>query len=154
MVVYLGADHRGFNLKEILKKRLVHESYEISDLGSHSYDEGDDYTGLAVLVATNVAANPASSRGVLICGSGAGVDIVANKFPKVRSVLGISPGQVRDARKDDDVNILSLASNFTKEEEALKMVQVFLETPFSGEERYRRRLGKIAVVEANLKGRQ
>jgi len=146
MVIYFGADHRGFNLKEILKKQLG-GSYEVVDLGNKNLDEGDDYPDFAAQVANQVSADPSNSKGVVICGSGAGVDVVANKFFGVRSVLGISPEQVKAARSDDDVNVLSIAANFTKDEEASAMLKVFLETEFSGEERYKRRLDKISEIE-------
>ncbi|MEK7181377.1 MAG: RpiB/LacA/LacB family sugar-phosphate isomerase [Patescibacteria group bacterium] len=146
MKVYFGADHRGFNLKEILKKQLE-ENFEVVDLGNKVYDEGDDYPDFAAQVAARVSADPLNSKGVVICGSGAGVDVVANKFAGVRSVLGISPEQVKAARSDDDVNVLSIAANFTKDEEASAMLKVFLETQFSGEERYKRRIEKISEIE-------
>ncbi len=145
-MVYLGADHRGFNLKEILKKVFYGSGYEMVDLGSERYDESDDYPDVAYKVAYNVSVNP-GNRGVLICGSGAGVDFTASKVKGVRSVLGIAAKQVLIARQDDDVNVLSLAADFTKEEEAKEMLEVFLKTPFSGEERHRRRLEKVSGVE-------
>ncbi len=146
MKVYFGADHRGFNLKETLKKQAG-GNFEVVDLGNKVYDEGDDYPDFAALVAGRVGYDPINSRGVLICGSGAGVDVTANKFAGVRSVLGISSEQVKAARSDDDVNVLSIAANFTKDEEASAMLKVFLETEFSGEERYKRRIKKISEIE-------
>lgn len=146
MKVYFGADHRGFNLKEILKKQLG-GSYEVLDLGNQVYDEGDDYPDFAAQVANQVSGDPVNSRGVVICGSGAGVDVVANKFRGVRSVLGISADQVKAARSDDDVNVLSIAANFTKEGDAGAMMKVFIETQFSGEERHKRRIEKISKIE-------
>lgn len=147
MVIYFGADHRGFNLKEILKNFLKEQGYEVLDLGNDHYDETDDYPDFAAKVANKVSWDPESSRGVVICGSGAGVDVTANKFPRVRATLGLIPDQVYDARHDDDVNVLSIAARFTSEEEAKKMVRVFVETPFGDEEKYRRRLEKISAVE-------
>ena len=147
MVIYLGSDHRGFKLKETISSFLKGKGYEIVDLGNSAYDENDDYADFAKTVAQKISFNPEVSRGILFCGSGAGMDITANKFRKVRSVLGISPDQVYSARHDDDANILSIAANFTGEEDAKKIISVFLETPFDGEERHQRRLNKITQIE-------
>ena len=78
-----------------------------------------------------------------MCGSGVGVDIVANKISGIRCGLGINPEQVKSAREDDDINVLALAADHTTEKQAKEMIKIFLETPFSGEERHKRRLEKI-----------
>lgn len=147
MVVYFGADHGGFELKERLKIFVKDLGYEIADMGNTVLDPADDYPDFAAAVATKVAAEQGSSKGILLCRSGAGMDIAANKFDGVRSVLGVSPDQVYDARHDDDVNVLSLDSGFVQPEEAEKMVRVFMQTPFGAEERYERRLDKIKDIE-------
>lgn len=147
MTIYLGADHRGFNLKELLKKILHEQGYEVVDLGNTSYDEKDDYPDFAAAVAKKVSLEFDKARGILICASGVGVDVVANKYPGVRSALAISSDQIYDARHDDDVNILSLAADFVDEEGAEKIVKVFLETPFAGEEQYKKRILKISDIE-------
>lgn len=146
MVIYLGADHRGFKLKELLKEFLSTRGYEIADMGNSQYDENDDYVDFGKVVAQKVSFSPVD-RGILVCGSGVGMDAVANKFRKVRSALGLSPDQVYDARHDDDANVLSIAADFTSEADAEKLVDTFLETPFAGEERFRRRLDKITQLE-------
>ncbi|HUX35608.1 MAG TPA: RpiB/LacA/LacB family sugar-phosphate isomerase [Candidatus Paceibacterota bacterium] len=147
MVIYLGSDHRGFKLKETVSGILKGKGYEVVDFGNSAYDEGDDYVDFAKMVAQKVSFNPEVSRGILFCGSGAGMDMTANKFRKVRSVLGVSSDQVYSARHDDDANILSIAAGFIGEEDAKKMIDVFLETPFDGEERHRRRLDKMTQIE-------
>src|SRR3989344_1226711 len=147
MMIHLGADHRGFELKERIKKSLMDEGYEVSDAGAVLKDQNDDYTDFATAVAEKVGRNEQSSRGILICGSGAGMVVMANKFRRVRAAIGFSNDQVFDARHDDDVNILVLAASFTEYEPALAMVKVFLQTPFSNEDRYQRRLDKIARIE-------
>jgi ribose 5-phosphate isomerase B len=146
MTIYFGADHRGFETKERLKKFVEELGYEVVDLGNDKYEESDDYPDFASLVAKKVSADP-TCRGILLCGSGGGVNIVANKFPRVRSNIGLSPLQVYAARRDDDCNILCLAASFMIEDEEKKSVKTFLTTEFSGEERHRRRLGKIDVLE-------
>ncbi|MEX2033059.1 MAG: RpiB/LacA/LacB family sugar-phosphate isomerase [Candidatus Colwellbacteria bacterium] len=147
MIIYIGADHRGFKLKETLKQFLQESGYTVSDLGNTQYFEGDDYPDFAKLVAQKVSADPQNSRGILICGSGVGVDIVANKFPNIRSALGFSPDQVVEARSDDDVNVLALAADFLEEDEAKKIVSVWLQTPFDGDLRDKRRIEKIRQID-------
>jgi len=147
MTIHIGADHRGFELKERIRQSLVSEGYEISDAGNVVKDENDDYTDFAATVAERVSRNEQTSRGILICGSGAGMVVMANKFRRVRAAIGFSNDQVFDSRHDDDVNILVLAANFTEYESALAMIKIFLQTPFSSEDRYQRRLEKIARME-------
>lgn len=147
MVIYLGADHRGFQLKESLKKYLVDSAYEVED-ATPNFSDGDDYPDAAKAVVQKVIKNLDNSKGILICGSGAGVDIVANKFKHIRSVLGLSNDQVFDSRHDDNVNILSLAADFTSYDSAKSMVKIFLETKYAeNEERFRRRIAKILEIE-------
>ncbi len=147
MVIYIGADHRGFKLKESIRDFLKNKGYEVVDMGNIRYDENDDYVDFAKEVAKKVGLNPDDSRGILVCGSGVGMDVAANKFRAVRSVLAISPDHVYEARHDDNVNVLSIAANFTNESDAQKIVGTFLETPFEKEERYQRRLNKIEQIE-------
>jgi ribose 5-phosphate isomerase B len=147
MVIYLGSDHRGFKLKESMSAFLKERGYEVADLGNAAYDENDDYADFAKLVSQKVSLSPENDRGILFCGSGAGMDMAANKFRKVRSILAISADQVYAARHDDNANVLSLAAGFTGEEDAKKIINVFIETPFSGEVRHQRRLDKIAQIE-------
>ncbi len=146
MVIYLGADHRGAELKNRVAEFIKNQGYEIADL-SPAPQPGDDYPDIAAAVAEKVAAEAETARGIVFCASGAGVDIVANKFKGIRSVLGLNPDQVFDARHDDDANILALAADFENPEEAGKLVQVFIQTPFAGEERFVRRLQKIKAIE-------
>ena len=86
MIIYFGADHRGFELKNHLQEYLRNQGYQTADLGATQLDAADDYPAYASAVAKKIALDPETSRGVLICGSGAGVDIVANKFQNVRVV--------------------------------------------------------------------
>src|SRR3990172_12384045 len=127
MKIYLGADHRGFKLKEKVKEWLENWGYDVADLGAESFEPKDDYTLYAQKVASLVGKEK-SVRGILLCGSGVGVDVAANKFDGVRAAIGKSPEQVRAGRRDDDMNILVLAADFTKSQEAKEMVQAFLKT--------------------------
>jgi len=147
MLIYIGADHKGFQLKETLKKFLKEQGYEVIDVGNDHYDENDDYPDFAKLVARAVSQDPLNRRGILICGSGIGMDIVANKFKGVRSALVSNPDQAYLSRNDDDTNILSLAADFLNEEQTKKILTTWLATPFSGKEIYQRRLQKISDLE-------
>lgn len=148
MKIYLGADHRGFALKEKIKGWLSAWGYEFVDMGAHELDPKDDYPLYAEKVGVLVGKEE-SARGVLLCGSGVGVDVAANKLDGVRAAVGKNPDQVRAGRKDDNMNILVIAADYTKEDEARQMLKAFLETKFSGKSRYKRRLQEISKLEAN-----
>ncbi len=149
MLIYIGADHRGFQLKESLKKILKERNYEIIDVGNVEYNEADDYPDFARLVARAVSQDPANRRGIVICGSGIGVDMVANKFDGARSALVNNVEQAILSRKDDNANILALAADFINEESAEEILIAWLKEPFSGEEKYKRRIEKISEIENN-----
>lgn len=148
MKIYLGADHRGFELKNKLKVWLEKQDMPHEDLGALILDSFDDYTEYAAKVASVVADNP-KSTGVLLCGSGVGVDIVANKFDNVRAAVGINPLQVESARKDDNANILVIAADYTDERAAIKMLDKFIKTEYEDNERHTRRLNEISKLERN-----
>lgn len=154
MVIYLGADHRGLRVKEAVKRALQSQGYEVVDCGANQLDPADDYVDFARAVATHVSRDPAAGRGIVICGSGMGADVAANKVAHVRSVLAFANDQVVAARHDDDANILALAADFTDEAAALHYVTLFLETPFGGDERYCRRIEKIAAIEREERAAQ
>lgn len=146
--IFLGADHRGFNLKEKVTKWLFEWKHEFQDLGAQSLEPSDDYTKYAEEVGSLVGKEK-DAKGVLICGSGVGVDVVANKFDGVRASIGKNPAQVRAGRNDDDMNILVLAADYTKDDEAREMLKAFLETKFAGKVRFERRIEEIKRIEEN-----
>ncbi|PIV00410.1 ribose-5-phosphate isomerase [Candidatus Shapirobacteria bacterium CG03_land_8_20_14_0_80_39_12] len=148
MKIFLGSDHRGYYLKERIAKWLFEWQYDFFDVGAQSLDLSDDYTKYASEVASLVA-NEKSGKGIVLCGSGVGVDVVVNKFDGIRASVGISKEQVKAGRNGDDMNILVIAADYTDEYEAKDMVQAFLETKFGGKERYKRRLKEIEKIEAN-----
>jgi len=148
MIVYIGADHRGYQLKEKLKEWLKDEGKEVVDAGKREYDPKDDYSEVGIGVGEKVIRE--KGKGILLCGSGAGVCIAANKVKGIRAMMGINEKQVRLAREDDDVNVLCLAADYIEEEEAKKMIIVFLETVFAPEERHIRRLNQIRDYETKL----
>jgi ribose 5-phosphate isomerase B len=147
MIIYIAGDHRGFYLKESLKLSLKKDGYQVVDVGNPESSPDDDYPNFAAAVAEKVSGTGGDVRGIVICGSGFGVDIVANKFNGVRSALAMSPDHIRAGRHDDDVNVLALASDFIQPDKALEIVHIFLSTPFENEERYSRRLGEIKQIE-------
>lgn len=147
-MIYLGADHRGYELKEKIARWLFEWGYDFLDVGAQSLDPTDDYTKYAGETASLVSGNK-NSKGIVLCGSGVGAVVVANKFDGVRAGIGISAAQVKAGRNDDDMNILVLAADYTKEEDAKEMLKSFLETDFAGEERHKRRLQDIQKIEAN-----
>lgn len=144
MRIYLGADHRGFELKEALKNWLVSEGYEVEDVGNHVFDPEDDYVDPALKVAESIEGNGTTSRGILLCGSGHGMEVVANKFTHVRAVMGFNSEVSRQGREDEDANILILASDWISEEEAKERVELFLQAEKSEETRHVRRRNRIA----------
>ncbi|MDO8638667.1 MAG: RpiB/LacA/LacB family sugar-phosphate isomerase [Candidatus Daviesbacteria bacterium] len=145
-MIYLGADHRGFELKSKIFTRLLDEGYDVRDLGNDHLDPDDDYVDFAQKVAGAVAGGP-ENKGILFCGSGAGVDIVANKFDGIRSALVFDLQRAKQAREDDNANIISLPADILDIESAFEIVKIFLETSFSDKEKYQRRLEKLQEIE-------
>ncbi len=140
--IYLGSDHRGWEMKEKLKRWLVKKGWEVVDFSNQrGENEKIDYPDVAHPTATKIAEGKA--WGILLCGSGIGVAIVANRYQGVRCALGLSPAQVKHGRTHDDINCLSLAADFTEFTQAKAMVETFLETDFAAQSRFKRRLEKI-----------
>lgn len=147
MIIYIGADHRGFQLKETLKDWLEGQGHEVVDCGNTVYDLDDDYPDYTFPVAVQVAADT-STKGVVICGSGVGVAIAANKVDGIRAASALSEEEVRHGRKHDAINILALSADYTSVDQAKALVDTFLKTPFEAEEqRFIRRFQKIENYE-------
>lgn len=145
-MIFIGADHRGFELKERLKQHLIDEGFEITDLGNDHLDPNDDYVIYAEKVAKAVVGDD-YNFGIILCGSGAGVDMVANKIMGVRSALVFDVPRAVQARKDEDANVISLPADTLDEEHAFEIVKAFLTSEFSGAERHVRRLEEIKEIE-------
>ncbi len=163
--VYLGTDHAGFELKEKVKKFLLDNKYEVEDCGASSYDKDDDYPDFISKAAEAVSKDPENSKAIIFGRSGQAEAIVANKYRGVRAVLFYTPAvpvgaadvtgrisqdpfeMIRLTREHNNANVLSLGAAFIKTEDALKVVKLWLEAPFTGEERHVRRIGKIAKLE-------
>ncbi len=146
-MIYLGADHRGFELKERVKKRLLDEGFEVSDLGNEVLEPGDDYVLFAQKVANAVSEGTTVDKGILFCGSGAGVDMVANKVDGIRSALVFDVLRAKQAREHEDANVASLPADTLDEESAYEIVKAFLTTDFSAAERHVRRIEEMEKVE-------
>lgn len=143
--IYIGADHRGFDLKEKIKEYLDFKDFDYEDLGNKKYEKNDDYPDFAKLVAEKVAVG--SGRGILICGSGQGVCIVANKYDGIRAAVGINKEQIISSTADEDINILCLAADHIDEGKAIEIMEAWIHTSFSNEKRHIRRVNKIKKIE-------
>jgi len=146
MKVYLAADHAGLELKEKIKTFLTEKGYEFEDCGAFDFDKDDDYPDFVSSAAQRVSKDE-GSLGIIFGKSGAGEAICANKIKGIRAALGFNRENVLLSRTHNDANVLSLGSAFSSEDEAKELVALFLETPFSGEERHKRRIEKIARIE-------
>lgn len=145
-MIYLGADHAGFNLKEDIKKYLRELGEKFEDLGNENFDPTDDYPDYAYPVAQKVASE-AGARGILFCGNAQGVCILANKVKRVRAAVGADEYVAKTSRTDDNSNILCLPGRVLTADEARKIVKSWLATDFSGAERHLRRLKKMEEIE-------
>lgn len=147
-VVYLASDHGGYNLKEELKPWLEEKGLTVEDLGAFDLNPQDDYPDFVLPLAQKVASNQ-NSKGIILGRSGNGEAIAANKVKSVRAVLCFNEKMAQMAREHNDANIISLGADYLEPEKMKLIVQVFLETPFPGEERHLRRLQKIRDFEEN-----
>jgi len=149
MKVIIGSDHAGFSLKEGVKRILTEMNIEITDVGTHS-NESVDYPDFGSRVAEKISSGE-FKRGILVCGSGVGMSIVANKFPEVRAALSLDVETAQLSRMHNDTNILVLAGRRTDIKTAENIVKVWLETRFEGG-RHKRRLDKIKNIEFKISG--
>lgn len=145
-MIYLGSDHRGYELKTRLFQWLKDEGYDVIDLGNDHFDPDDDYVDFAHKVAEATVSLP-ENRGILLCGSGVGVDIVANKVKGVRSALVFDAVRAKQAREHEDANVIALPADVLDEEKVEEIIKIFIETPFSNDPRHLRRLEKIEEIE-------
>ena len=144
-MIYLGADHRGYKHKEALKSFLDEQGYQVTDMGTDS-EKSVDYPLIAQKVADKVAED-LNNRGILLCGSGEGVAIAANKIDGIRAGEAWNADVAYSARNDDNINVLALPADHLASDEVNEITQVFLDTSFSGEERHKRRLEEIKKIE-------
>ena len=146
MKVVLAADHRGFKLKEIIRKFLAARGHEVEDAGAFEYNQEDDYVDFAEAAVQKIVKEH-DKRGILICGSGHGVNIIADKYKGIRAALAFNRQVAVQSREHEDSNILILPSDWLEDNAAKDIVIDWLETAFRGEERHARRLKKIEEIE-------
>jgi len=146
----IAADHGGFELKEKVGEELKALGHEVVDFGAQDYDSQDDYPDLVVPLARAVARGEVE-RGLAICGSGVGACVAANKIPGVRAALITDPYSAHQGVEDDAMNVMCLGGRVTCYALAWELVQTFLQARFKGDERFRRRLEKVAALEKREK---
>lgn len=146
-MIYLGADHGGYALKEKIKNWLSEWGYDFEDLGAHEHNPDDDYTDFVKLVAKRVDQETdrlvpwkERAKGILLCRSGGGMLIAANRYPKVHGVYIFDHESAFHARDNNDANVVSLAGDWIDDHQAQVALKTWLETEFSGEERFQRRI--------------
>lgn len=142
MKIYLGADHAGFELKTQVYEHLTHAGFEAEDLGAKTMDMEDDYPKYAYLVATKVLGED-DSLGILLCGSGQGMSIAANRVRGIRAALAWDERSAATSREDDDANVLVLPARFLEATNALAIVDAWLAAEFKKDPKYHRRLDEL-----------
>jgi len=147
MKIAIGADHAGFVLKEKIKEKLVADGHQVEDVGTYG-SESVDYPDFARQVAAKVASGEAE-RGILVCYTGVGMSIAANKVKGVRAALGVNPEEVQLTRRHNNANVLTLGAILTTPEAAAPLVEAFLKTEFEGG-RHARRVQKITDLEQSV----
>jgi RpiB/LacA/LacB family sugar-phosphate isomerase len=146
MRIAIGADHAGFEMKQNISALLRELGHDVLDLGAHTLDPFDDYPDFAEAVGEAVAGGKAE-RGVLICGSGVGVSVAANKIPGIRAAVCHDAYSSHQGVEHDNMNVLVLGSRIIGSELARELVRTYLAARFSGEERHCRRLAKVDAIE-------
>jgi ribose 5-phosphate isomerase B len=148
MRVAVGADHAGVEMKRDLAGALAQQGHDVLDLGTHS-TAPVDYPDIAEAVVTAIR-NGQADRGILVCGSGAGVAVAASKFPGIRAAICHDCFTARQAVEHDDVNVLCIGARVVGPALARTLVETFLSAAFKAEERHMRRLAKIDAIEARF----
>lgn len=144
MKIYIGADHNGFYLKKSLIEYLKKAGYDVEDEGDTALDPADDFPVFAAKVAKDVlTSKDKDPRGILICGSGQGMCMAANRFKGIRAALGYDQASARSSRNDDDSNVLCLPALMLEKDVANVIVETWLNTPFSGAVRFARRIKEM-----------
>lgn len=144
--IYIGADHAGWDLKEALEDHLKEQGYNVTDMGNENLVSDDDYPDFGYAVAKRVATD-GNAHGIVICGNAQGICIVANKVKGVRAATGFNKDVAASARTDDNTNVLCLPGRHLTHKEAKGIVDTWLSTDFSSEDRHMRRLKKVEEIE-------
>ena len=146
-MIFIAADHGGFKLKEHVKKALKERGLKFVDLGPTKLNPKDDYPDFAAKVAKKVSASPEKDQGILVCTSGQGMCIAANKFKNVRAALVWNIIEAKHSREHNYSNVLCLTADYTSPELAEKIMDTWFDTPWSDDERHKRRVNKISSLE-------
>jgi ribose 5-phosphate isomerase B len=146
MTVFLGADHGGFELKNEVKEWLEKDGITVEDCGAHELDDQDDYPQYAYFVATKVLGGETGDKGILVCRSGEGMAMAANRIGGIRAAVVWNEKLAKETRRDNDANVLVLSGDFVTKAAAKDIVKTFLATDFSNEERHLRRINQIDVI--------
>lgn len=146
MKIALAADHGGFNLKDLLAPLVNDLGHEVLDLGAHQFEPADDYPDFARYIGQAIQHHQAQ-RGILLCGSGVGASIAANKLPGVRAAVCHDAYSAHQGVEHDDMNVLCLGARIIGEELAKDLVRAFLNAHFTNEPRHRRRLEKVIALD-------
>lgn len=151
MKIFIGADHNGYNLKNDLVRYLKSAGYDVVDEGDTVLKPEDDYPVFASKVVRDMqATGDPTARGILLCGSGQGMCIAANRYKGIRACLGYDRESVRSARNDDDANILCIPAKLIEKGEANIIIETWLNTPFAAAPRYIRRNKEIDDLSTSL----
>lgn len=151
--IVLASDHAGFERKNELLEYLKEEHFEVEDVGAHTFDKDDDYPKYMVPAAMRVVEDPENTRAIIFGMSGQGEAMVANRFPGVRAAVwyggsdSVSREIIKLSREHNDANVLSIGAHFVGKEEMIEAVKLWLSTPFSSEERHKRRIEEIDSIE-------
>ena len=149
MRIAVGADHAGYVLKAEVVEMLRAQGHDVVDVGPHELDPLDDYPDFAKLLAKRVAAKE-SERGIMVCGSGVGASVAANKVRGVRAAMCHDTYSAHQGVEHDDMNVLCLGARIVGGELARELVNAFVAARFSGEERHQRRLDKVLAMESDF----
>jgi ribose 5-phosphate isomerase B len=144
MKIFIGADHNGFHLKESLLEYLQKKGYDVEDDGDQKLNPEDDFPLFAAKVVTRIlTSDDDDPKGILLCGSGQGMCMAANRYKGIRAALGYNLESVRSARNDDDANILCLPARVLQDDVANQLVETFLQTAFAAAPRFKRRIQEM-----------
>jgi len=143
MKIYLGTDHAGYKLKNDLREHLHHAGHDIEDVGAKTLDDDDDYPRYAYAVAAKILGGSDDDLGLLVCGSGQGMSMAANRVNGVRAALAWDVRSATAAREDDNANVLVLPARFVTDYAAVEMVDAWLTAKFKSDPKYVRRLDEL-----------
>lgn len=150
MIIHIATDHAGLEIKDIISAHLINNGHEVADHGAYTYNAEDDYPEFIISAAEGVARDQQEGKealGVVFGGSGNGEQIAANKVKGIRAALVWNEDTSRLAREHNNANVISMGARQHSQEEMLALIDLFIATPFSGEERHVRRIGQIGEYE-------